>query len=198
MLLGFHSSHALSPAVESLVSVYLSEHAKKAHCPHLRRVCDGVSVCQCSSMSLSDYFIARSTVCARLHQQCKLCPPLLKVAETVLKDGFCTLRQACDMTSANTPYDTNRAKQKLLQLPLVAIRIGKPGSGTAFTLLLEHYHSVDYKKMSVVLNAMVAHSKSDVSRLSKSIVKKLLGLAQSNRERECIRYTLFKSTPTQA
>jgi len=96
--------------------------------------------------------------------------------------GFCTLHQAFDMTSANIPYVTNRAKQKLLQLPLAAIQIGKPGSGTAFTLLLEHYHGVDYKKMSVVLNGMVAHSQSDCSRPGKSMVKQLLGLAQSDRE----------------
>ena len=140
-------------------------------------------------------------MCARLHQRCKLCPPLLKVAQTVLKDGFCTLRQAFDMTSANIPYDTNHAKQKHLQLPLAAIRIGKPGSGTAFTLLLEHYHGVDYKKMSVVLNGMVAHSQSDCSRFGKSMVKQLLGLAQSDCELECLRYAVFKAsgmTPTQA
>jgi len=120
-----------------------------------------------------EYLCASALVITFLHnpvcslaQQCKLCPPLLKVAQTVLKDGFCTLRQAFDMTSANIPYDTNRAKQKLLQLPLAAIQIGKPGSGTAFTLLLEHYHCVDYNKMSVVLNGMVAHSQSDCSRLN--------------------------------
>lgn len=55
--------------------------------------------------------------------------------------------------------------------------------------------------MSVVLNGMVAHSQSDCSRLGKSMIKQLLGLAQSDRERECLHYAVFKAsgmTPTQA
>ena len=185
-----------------LVSQYLSEPKCNSHIPHFRQIDEGICMCQCSSLSLSNYALARSAACVRLHHQpCLLCPPLLKVAETILRDGYCTLHQAFELASPNTSYDTHCAKRKLLQLPLVAIRIGKPASGTAFTLFLEYCHGVDYKKMSLFLNAMNAQSKEKCGGLEKSMVKKRLGLAQSDRERECIRYTIFKAsgvTPTQA
>ncbi len=41
---------------------------------------------------------------------------------------------------------------------------------------------------------MASNTKPKHGELDKPMVKKLLGLAQSDRERECIRYTLFKVT----
>ncbi len=79
-------------------------------------------------------------------------------------------------------------------MPLVAIRIGQPASGSAYTLLLERLHGVDYQKFSIILNTMAANSKPKDGGLYKPLFNKLLGLAQSDRERECIRYTLFKAT----
>ena len=66
-------------------------------------------------------------------------------------------------------------------------------------MLLESSQGVDYKKLSNVLNSMDVLSKVDHKGLKKGTVKNLLNLAQSDRERECIRYAIFKAsrmTPT--
>ena len=170
----------------------------------MRTLSDGVSVNNCSSLSLVDYCRSRSAVCIHKHSQpCQYCPPLLNVANTVLSDGFCTLREAFNAAFPTATYDITQAKRKFLQMPLVSIRIGKPSSGTSYTLLMERIHNVDYVRMSLILNALhVAHPQTvPVCGIDNSMVKQLLKLAQSDRERECIRYTVFKAsglTQTQA
>ena len=128
---------------EEVISEYLHNCKRMLHTPYERRVCDGVSVSTLSGLSMSNYVVARSTMCYRSHEQpCKICLSLLEVATTVLHNGFCTLRYAFSLTSPNVVYDTQIAKRKLLQMPLAAIRVGKPRSGTSFTLEPQTPHAL--------------------------------------------------------
>lgn len=194
--------------MEELISTYLSENPTGNN-QHLLNVCDGVSVCCCSTLSLANYALARTVLCNRTHNQpCNQCTQLLKVADVVLKEGFITLGEgfitlgeAFRLVSPNTKYDTAQAKRKLLQLPLASIRVGLPSSGTACTLLVEHQHSLDYEKLSLMINSLLACSKSPNVIIDKSAIKKLLGIAQFDHEQQCIRYAVFKAsgaTSTQA
>ena len=97
-----------------------------------------------------------------------ICQPLLKVATTVVQNGFCTLRYAFNLTS-NAAYDTEIAKRKLLQMLLAAIRIGKPCSGTSFTLLIEHNPSIEFE-MSMIFNAMFQSTPTRAKGLEKLVV----------------------------
>ena len=57
---------------------------------------------------------------------------------------------------------------------------------------------VDYSKMSMVINGMVSSCTTQNPHvLEKDCVKMLLSLAESDRERECIRYTIFKASACQ-
>ena len=49
-------------------------------------------------------------------------------------------------------YSANRAITRLLQMPLVSVRIGRASSGTSFTILLEKFSGTDYLKMASLLN----------------------------------------------
>ena len=61
--------------------------------------------------------------------------------------------------------------------------------------MLEHCHGVDYSKMSMVINGIVSSCTTENPHaLEKDSVKMLLSLAESDRERECIRYTIFKAS----
>ena len=143
---------------------------------------------------MSEYVIARSAVCDQNHiQPCMTCQPLLKVATTVVQNGFCTLRYAFNLTS-NAAYDTEIAKRKLLQMPLAAIRIGKPCSGTSLTLLIEHNPSIDFQKMSIIINAMFESTPTRAKGLEKLVVKEILNFAQSDREREMICCAIFMAS----
>ena len=125
-----------SSGERDIVSMYLHEEALRE--AYIRTPSDGVSVNNCSSLSLVDYYHARLTVCLRKHgQPCHICPPLLSVAEKVLRDGLCTLRDAFDVAYPDVTYNVGQAKRKILQMPLVSIRIGNPSSGTSCTFLME-------------------------------------------------------------
>ena len=151
-------------------------------------ICDGVSVCNCSTLSLADYALARFRICNRTHNQpCSHRAQLLKVAEIVLNGGFITLSKAFPLVSPNAKYDTVQGKRKLLQLPLASIRIGEPFSGTVFTLLVEHQRILEYEKLSIMINSLLSCSKSSTVKIDKSTVQKLLGIAQSDHEKECTR-----------
>ena len=127
---------------------------------------------------------------------------MLRVAALVLSEGYLSLPYAFSIVSPNVKYTVDKARQKLLQMPLVAVRLGTPASGKSFTLLLESFQGVDYSKISLVLSGMVSSFKDQNPKgLEKGCVKLLLGLAQSDRERECIKYAIFKAsgmTSTQA
>ena len=56
------------------------------------------------------------------------------------------------IVSPEVKYTAERARRKLLQMPLVSICVGDPSKDKAFTILLEHCHGVDYSKMSMVIN----------------------------------------------
>lgn len=86
-----------------------------------------------------------------------------------------------------------KARRKRLQMPPVAVRVGDPCKGTSFTILLEHYHGINYLK-SLVINGLVsACATQNLKGLEKDCVKMLLGLAQSDPECGYIRYAIFKA-----
>lgn len=96
-------------------------------------------------------------------------------------------------------YTAERARNKLLQMPLVTIRIGDPNTGHSFTILMEKFSGTDYSKLGAILNGLVSVPADGVS-LRKSVVKMLLSIAQSDRERNCLRYAIYHAsgmTPTE-
>lgn len=178
-----------------LVDVYIKE-TKKALCDYqLQKVSDSVCV-SLVELSLSDYIKARRAHCSHHHRSpCIKCERMLQVAQLVLSEGYCSLPHAFNIVSPEVKYTAERARRKLLQMPLVSICVGDPSKGKAFTILLEHCHGVDYSKMSMVINGMVSSCTTQNPHvLEKDCVKMLLSLAESDRERECIRYTIFKAS----
>ena len=79
-------------------------------------------------------------------------------------------------------------------MPLLTVRIGKLTDGNSLTIVLEHVPNVDYHRMGLIANAMANKrmGQSPVKGVEKSLAKTLLGMAQSDRERECLRYALVK------
>ena len=120
---------------------------------------------------------------------------MFQVAKTVLDSGFCTLPDAFKVVSPNVAYNAERARRKLLHIPLVAVRVGQPESGQSMTLLLEFFSQVDYTKMSLVINSMAKSIQgNDCSGIENSTLLALLSMAQSDRERETLRYVVYKAS----
>ena len=168
----------------------------------VQRVSDSVYVSSVK-ISLGEYVQARQAYCCAFHKApCSTCSSMLSVAERILNEGYLPLVDAFSIVSPNTKYTAEKARRNLLQMPLVTIRVGTPASGNSFILLLQHFYGADYSNISTVMNGMASSLSCDNKpSLQRSCVQMLLSLAQSDRERECIRYGIYKAsgvTATQA
>ena len=132
---------------------------------------------------------------------CSDCPRLIQVAHILLEQNYCKLRRAFEIVSPTIKYEVSKAIQKLLQIPLVSVQIGSASSGVSFTILLEKFVGTDYLKMASLLNRMteLSAAKSEIGQnMERPFVKMLLNLAQSPRERECLRVAIFKASEISA
>ena len=82
----------------------------------------------------------------------------------------------------------------LLQMPLVAIRVGNPKQGHSFSIIMEKFSGTDYSKIGAIINGLANISTQKGVSLEKSVVKMLLSISQSDRERECLRYAIYKAS----
>lgn len=128
--------------------IYIRESKRNLTNVSKQRLSEKVYVSYISDLSLADYIEARSENCADVHSQ--PCSNMLKVAHTVLQQVFCTLSEAYAIASPSTKYSAEVARRLLLQMPLVAIRVGNPQSGYSFTLLMELFVGADYVKISEI------------------------------------------------
>ena len=122
---------------------------------------------------------------------------MLQVATVILDQRFCKHHQAFEIVSPTVKYSANRAITKLLQMPLVSVRIGCASSGTSFTLLLEMFSGTDYLKMASLLNQiaeMPVEGTKGSEKMDRPFVKMLLNLAQSPCECECLSVAIVKAS----
>ena len=109
---------------------------------------------------MSGNFISR--LCFALPHYCTLkhkstylfsMPSTLKVAQSVLQNGFVLLTEAFWSAFPNVTYHSHSAKRRLLQLPLVVLHVGTPQSGVAELYLCEYFPGVNYRHFLHLLNA---------------------------------------------
>ncbi len=190
------SNPCLGRPDSKLVELYTTC-CQKALCnSKLQKVSDSVHVSLVEGLSLSEYVRAREAHCAQFHKSpCAKCGSVIRVAQLVLTEGYCSLPLAFSIVSPGVKYSAETARRKLLQMPLVAVHVGNPSKGNLFTILLEHCHGVDNSRMSLVVDGMVSSlTTRSPQGMDKNCVKMLLSLAQSDRERECLKYAIFKAS----
>ncbi len=113
--------------------------------------------------------------CLCTHESPCKCEKFLKVARNVLKQNYCSLTQAFALAAPGKKYTAERARNLLLQTPLVSIRIEDPYQGNSFSFLMENFEGADYRKLGAIVNSLAVHSHvpKGVS-LERSMVKILL------------------------
>ena len=84
-----------------------------------------------------------------------------------------------------------QAKRRLLPMPVAAVRLREPSSGCAE--VMEYIAGVDYVKILHFLRRCPTQGGCTPS-MSKQELKQLLGLAQTHKERECIRNVVYKAS----
>ena len=113
---------------------------------------------------------------------------MVKAANLIIHFGFYPLSCVFRSCFPGVTYSSATAKCKLLKMPLAAITLGSPSSGTSEVYLMEAVQGVDYLKLIEFLESKT--SKGMMPGLTKQQVKDLLCFAQSDRERETLRYTV--------
>ena len=165
------------------------------------KVSESIYVSKCDSLTLSEYVEARKEFCKDVHKYgtCD-CTSMLHVATTILNEGFLSLKQAYTQHFPSVKYKSDHARRRLLQMPLACVRIDfRPGVSECY--ILEHRPQTNYESIVSLLKNVVHKDSDKRSSLSKHEVKSLLAICQSDRERECIRYAIYRSsgvTATQA
>jgi hypothetical protein len=116
---------------------------------------------------------------------------MLSVAQRIKHNGWEKLGEAFKNAFPNVSYTPHYARRRLLQMPLVCIRVDyKPGVHECF--LLESLPGVNYQHFIHLFQAVTQHTPQQTTALSKQELKSLLSVCKSDRERTCMRYTVFK------
>ena len=113
------------------------------------------------------------------------------VAQSIVDNGYVIMSKAFRQSFLTIKYTAEVARRKFLQLPLVNIIVGDPLSGRSCSYLLEHQPGTDYNAIHQILSVQKESSKQP--GITKATLREILSLAQSDRERELIRYTAFVS-----
>jgi hypothetical protein len=143
-------------------------------------------------LNVKEYVEASTQYCTLAHQNCKECSAMLLVANAVLENGYVTLKSAFTKSFPNVDYNVTYVRRRLLQMPLACIQI-QFNAGLSECYLVEHSPNTNYNALQGLIASVIQKtSKENPAPVSKEVVKELLGLCQSDRERECMRYAAFR------
>lgn len=145
-------------------------------------------------LTLTEFILACKANCLESHSRtgCKECESMITAAEIVQREHIFPLASVYKEAFPTVTYQSESAKKRLLKMPLACIRVGKVSDGTAQLLVMELVTGLDYRKIQQMC-AKVKSVSSAAHALSKDEVKRVLSLAQSECEKECLRYAMYKS-----
>lgn len=177
--------------VYTLISIY-NQQKKKSLCDKTKlRVSDNLYVSLFSGMSLNEYLTTRTIICENNHQNpCNTCEPLLDVAKQITVKGYMQLSHAFKRAYPAQTYKTDIALARMLQMPLVCV---KPHQYNVW-FLCERVEGMDYAKFLSLTDAVKDNVAKALPSISRSELNGIMTLAQSDRERQLIRYSIFKAS----
>ena len=176
----------------NLLLTYVTRYSKQPS--SLLRHSANVYVTRLHGLSLTDYVKARSMFCKENHSQsllCCVCEPMLKVAKLCTNNGHCKLSEAFKSAFPFLTYSPDVARRKFLQMPLACVRLSVDRKQLAW-YLFEYRKGYDYEQLTNFVQTI--RPQNPICMLDKSCVKGILSLAQTDRERELLRYSIFKAS----
>ena len=175
------------------VSIYLAEERTKTLSEH-QRVRDDIYVSSFEGLSLKQYKDVRAFVCKMEHNQpCTNCEGMMKVVDKVSTCGFITLKSAFMLSSPGVSCKASAGRRKLLRMPLACLDVGDLKEGSYCFYLVEKQNTVDYQIFQTLLTKSVDTSRAQEIQLSKEELKELLYLADSESEKEMLKYVVVKA-----
>ena len=179
---------------ENILEIF--EKQRKKDLAVCEKVKDDVYVSRFEGLNLQQYIDARSLFYKKKHAQtCIECNLLISVAQRILESGFILLKQAFEMCSPGVTYTSSHARRKLLQMPLAAIGVGVKSAGTYCLYLVERQSSVNHAMLQTLLNKVVQSNRNNTETVvSRDEMKSLLHLAESESEKERLKYLVVRSS----
>ena len=119
---------------------------------------------------------------------------MIHVTDIVLHNDYITLKSAFTQSFPSVQYNVTYAHRRLLQMPLACIRIDY-NAGVSECVLIDYSPNTNYSSIQALIKSVIQkNSSSNNDPLSKDVVESLVSLCQSDCERECLRYTVFKAS----
>ena len=123
---------------------------------------------------------------------------MVNAATMVLKEVVVSLPVLFKSSFPKVTYHSVNARRQLLQMPLMISRVKKSSQNNQSGLfVMEKVDRFNYQGLIIFLNKTPSQ-KSRTQGITRENIKQI---TQSDRERECIRYTVYKhsgATPTEA
>jgi len=148
-------------------------------------------------MSLQEYAKVLPKHCEMHHKKCHHCDKLVSAANMILSNGLIQLAQVFKTVFPTITYHSHNAKRLLMKMPIVSLRLLHPTSGVSKVFLMQYIAGVDYCQLLQNVQTLYTQGGEESiakAAMSKDELKSILQLACSDRERECIRYAVFKSS----
>ena len=149
-------------------------------------------ISQINNLTLSEYFAARTHYCNINHSTvCKAgCSSMIQPAQMVLDGCIVPVCVVFEKAFPVSTYLSSNAKRRLLQMPLVALRISKSEHQSEL-YLMEKIDGFNYEKLVEILRVQMI---DNGNRISRDELKQLIAITQTEREKELIRYAVYRSS----
>ena len=115
------------------------------------------------------------------------------MAQAILTKGFLKLADAFKLCSPNVTYKPFHARRKLLQMPLSIVGAGSHKEGTFCLYLLKQLRPANLHIVQTLMEEACKH-KQIHQAMGRKEVEKLLNLAESESEKERLKYAITKSS----
>ena len=144
-------------------------------------------------LNLEEYLKVKHHICTTEHSQpCSNCSSLIEIGNEISKEGYMRLNKAFSISNPGQIYKSTHAKRKLLQIPLVAIKISAENEGGKVIYLVDKNANLATAKG--LLKLLHAQPQNHGPNLTKETVKNLLQLSESESEQERLTYAISKAS----
>ena len=108
--------------IQELVDIFSSQTESLSN---YRCVNSDLYVSNLNGISLPEYCTVKSFLCKKFHQHlcCVKCSPMIQAACQIIDEGIVPMASVFRKVYPNVTYISANAKRRLLQLPIVAVRI---------------------------------------------------------------------------
>ena len=182
--------------VEGVKTFQVFERERKKNLSIAEKIKEDLYVSRFTGLPLQQYVEVFSLFCKIKHlKPCTNCDLLLKVAEHIITEGYISLKHAFEISSPGVTYTSSHARRKLLQMPLAAVGVGCKSEGTFSLYLVEKQPGVSHVTLQTLLNQVIqSRYKKNAPFVSKLEMKSLLNIAESESEKERLKYLAARSS----